>query len=62
VPEVLLDYFNSELRGDFTYQLRGRVEALVRANIKVRLEAALARPVGEAVRFRSVGVGFDVGF
>lgn len=62
VPEVLFDYFNSQLRGDFTYQLRGRVEALVRANLKVRVDAAAARPVGEARNFQSVVVGFDVGF
>lgn len=62
VPEVLLDYFNSELRGDYGYQVRGRLEVLARANLKVRLEAAIARPVGEAAGFQSLGVMFDVGY
>jgi len=61
VPSVMFDYFNSELPGDMQYQIRGRLEVLVRANIKARLEAAMRRPVGDGAAFREVRVMFDVG-
>jgi len=58
---VFFDYFNSELKGDMQYQARVRLEALIRANIKLRVEAGMRRPVGEGLDFREVRVMFDVG-
>ena len=55
------DYFNSELKGDMQYQGRLRVESLIRANIKLRLEAGMARPVGEDLSAREVRMMLDVG-
>ncbi len=62
VPEVLFDYYNSELLGDYTFQLRGRVEVLARANVKVRFDVSALRPVGEAFSFRSGALLFDAAF
>lgn len=61
VPSVNFDYFNSELPGDYTYGFRPRLDVLVRANVKVRVDATINRPVGEGLDFRNVGVMLDVG-
>lgn len=61
-PQVLFDYYNSELPGDYTYQLRGRIELLVRANTKLRFDVAARRPIGEKLELRSAAMLFDVGF
>lgn len=61
VPSVMFDYFNTELPGDYTYQIRPRIELLIRANVKARIDAAWTRPVGESMAFRNVQVLLDVG-
>lgn len=62
VPGVMFDYFNSELAGDYQYQIRPRVDVLARANVKVRVDGIFGRPVGEAAAFRQAVVMLDVGF
>ncbi len=61
VPSLMFDYFNSELPGDYTYQIRPRLEVLVRANVKARVDAAWTRPVGDSLAFRNLQVLLDVG-
>ena len=61
VPSVMADYFNTELRGDETYEIRPRLEILVRANVKIHLDAAWQRPVGDRMAFRSLEAMLDAG-
>ncbi len=62
VPEITVEYFNSELDEDMTYQVQGAVDVLVRANLKLWAEVIGRRDVSAPLEFHSARLLLDVGF